>query len=124
MNKKIMVIDDEEEIVNLVKIAFEMKNHPVAVAYSGEEGLAMLEANENPDLILLDIMMTGIGGYELFKKIRENKKFDNIKIVIFSAKAQADDIEKGLALGADDYIVKPFDPYELIDRVEEIIKKQ
>jgi DNA-binding response OmpR family regulator len=117
MNKNVMVVDDETDIVRIVKIALELKNYSVIEAYSGEECLEKLESVENLGLILLDVMLPGISGYELFKKIKQNNRFKNIKIAFFSAKAQTGDIEKGLALNADDYITKPFDPYELIERV-------
>jgi DNA-binding response OmpR family regulator len=122
MNKVVMVVDDEPEIIRIVKIALVLENYCVIEATNGEECLSMLESNENPCLILLDIMMFGITGYDLFKKIRENERFKNIKIAFFSAMAQNQDIEKGLALGVDDYITKPFDPYELVVRVTNILK--
>jgi CheY-like chemotaxis protein len=124
MNKKIMVVDDEPAIIKITKIALEQENYSVVEACSGQECLDKLESNENPDLILLDIMMSGMSGYDLYKKIRENDKYKNIKIAFFSALAQAKDVEKGLSLGADDFITKPFDPYELIGRVTKIIQKK
>jgi len=76
-NKKIMIVDDEPEIVKITTIALELENYSVTTAYSGEECFDKLELNENPDLILLDIMMSGINGYDLYKKIR---KTINLKI--------------------------------------------
>jgi DNA-binding response OmpR family regulator len=122
MNKKVMVVDDEADIVRITKIALEMKDFSVIEACSGEECLEKLESDENPGLILLDIMLPGISGYDLFQKIKQNDRFKDIKIAFFSAKAQKDDLEQGLALNADDYITKPFDPYELIERVTNIFK--
>jgi CheY-like chemotaxis protein len=124
MKKKIMVVDDAPEIIKITKIAFELKDYTVIEACSGQECLDKLESNENPDLILLDIMMSGMSGYDIYEKIRENDKYKNIKIALFSVKAQAQDIKKGMALGVDDYITKPFDPYELVDRVTKIIEKK
>jgi DNA-binding response OmpR family regulator len=120
MNKKVMVVDDEPDIVRIVKIALELKNYSVIEACSGEECLEKLES-EIPDLILLDIILPGISGYDVYHKVKE--KFKKIKIALFSAKAQTHDIEKGTTLDIVDHITKPFEPYELIERVTNIFKK-
>ena len=121
---KIMIVDDEPDIVKIVKISLELANFEVVEAYSGEECLEKLEKEKIPDLILLDIMMPGISGYETCKKIRENQKLKDIKVVMLTAKGQKGDAEEGLKVGADDYIIKPFDPYELIEQVKEILEKK
>jgi DNA-binding response OmpR family regulator len=107
---KIMVVDDEPDIVKIVKIAMELANYEIIEAYSGEECLDKLSKGPVPDLVLLDIMMPGMSGYETCEKIRENKGYKG-------------DAEQGLKVGADDYIIKPFDPYELIEQVKEILEK-
>ena len=111
---KIMVVDDEPDIVKIVKIAMELANFEVIEAYSGEECLEKIGKGAKPSIILLDIMMPGISGYETCGKIRENKDFKDVKIVMLTAKGQK---------GADDYIIKPFDPYELIEQVKEILDR-
>ncbi len=120
--KKIMVVDDDEDIVKIIKIVFEEENYSVIAAYRGKECLDKLAANEKPDIILIDIMMAGMSGYDLYAKIKENGEYKDMKIAFFSVKARAEDIEKGLAMGADDYITKPFDPYELVERVNKILE--
>ncbi len=121
---KVMIVDDEENIVKVVKIALELANYEVIEALSGEECLDKLQKdNIRPDLILLDIMMPGISGYEACKKIKMDEKLKNIKVVMLTAKGQKGDAEEGLKCGADDYIIKPFDPYELIEQVKEILER-
>ena len=120
---KVMVVDDEPDIVKIVKIAMELANFEVLEAYSGEECLDKISMGAKPSLILLDIMMPGISGYETCGKIRENKDFKDVKIVMLTAKGQKGDAEEGLKVGADDYIIKPFDPYELIEQVKEILDR-
>jgi two-component system response regulator VicR len=121
MKKKVMVVDDEPEICKIVKIALELKNYSVIETCSGEECLEKLESGEIPHLILLDVMLPGMSGYDVYHKIKE--KFKKIKIALFSAKAQTHDIEQGTTLDIVDHITKPFDPYELIERVNNIFKK-
>jgi len=121
---KVMIVDDEENIVKVVQIALELANYEVIEAFSGEECLDKLQKNGiKPDLILLDIMMPGISGYEACKKIKMDEKLKNIKVVMLTAKGQKGDAEEGLKSGADDYIIKPFDPYELIEQVKEILER-
>jgi len=121
---RIMVVDDEENIVLVIKIALEMADYEVIEAKSGEECMDKLQKDGIiPDLILLDIMMPGISGYETCEKIRSDAKLRDIKIVMLTAKGQKGDAEEGLKAGADDYIIKPFDPYELIEQVKDILER-
>ena len=120
---RILVVDDEPDIVKIVKIAMELANYEIIEAYSGEECLEKLAKGPLPNLVLLDIMMPGMSGYETCEKIRENKAYNGIKVVMLTAKGQKGDAEEGLKVGADDYIIKPFDPYELIEQVKEILDR-
>jgi two-component system alkaline phosphatase synthesis response regulator PhoP len=120
---KVMVVDDEPDIVKIVKISLELANYEPIEAGSGEECLEKLEKGEKPALILLDIMMPGLSGFEVCEKIRKNDGLKGIKIVMLTAKGQKGDAEEGLKAGADDYIIKPFDPYELIEQVKEILER-
>ncbi|MBP7793186.1 MAG: response regulator [Candidatus Goldbacteria bacterium] len=119
----VMIVDDEPDIVKIIKISMNIANIDSIECYNGEECLEKLKKGQIPDLILLDIMMPGISGYDVCKKIRENKEWDKIKIVMLTAKGQKGDAEEGLKIGADDYIIKPFDPYELIEMVKEILER-
>lgn len=121
---KVMVVDDEPDIVKIIKISLELANFGISECYSGEECLEKLGKGERPALVLLDIMMPGISGYETCQKIRENPAYKDMKIVMLTAKGQKGDAEEGLKVGADDYIIKPFDPYELIEQIKEIIERK
>jgi DNA-binding response OmpR family regulator len=112
-NKKILVVDDEELTTELAKTFLEKHGFQVIIAYDGEEGLKQAEA-ENPDLILLDVMLPSIDGFAVCKKLKENEKFKDTPILMFTAKGLSSDIEKGEACGADEYIVKPFSGKALV----------
>ncbi|NLZ38781.1 MAG: response regulator transcription factor [Firmicutes bacterium] len=116
---KILVVDDEKTIVKGLKFALEKENYSVIVAYDGEEALQLFEA-EAPDLILLDLMLPEIDGFEVCRRIR---KHSNVPIIMLTARG--DDIDKvlGLELGADDYMTKPFNPRELVARVKAILRR-
>ena len=114
--KTILVVDDEPHIVRLVNLCLGTKKYDVVSAYSGKEALYLLK-NANPDLIVLDIMMPGINGYEMCQALRENKETKNTPIIILSAKSQMEDKLHAIDVGADDYICKPFDPAELARRI-------
>ncbi len=118
---KVMVIDDEPDIVKLVKISLEMANFEVIEAYSGKEALAKVAQNL-PDLFLLDIMMPEMNGYEVCQSLKASENTRNIPVVMLTAKGQRGDAERGLEVGADDYIIKPFDPYELGEQIHEILQ--
>ena len=112
-NKKILVVDDEDLTTELAKTFLEKHGFEVVIASDGEEGLIMAEA-ENPDLILLDVMLPTLDGFAVCKKLKENKKFKETPILMFTAKGLSSDIERGEAVGADEYIVKPFSGKALV----------
>ncbi|MBN1596014.1 response regulator [candidate division FCPU426 bacterium] len=120
---KIMVVDDEPDIVKLVKISLEMANYDVIEAFSGIEALEKTK-NVIPDLFLLDIMMPDMNGYEVCERLKADDRTKNIPVVMLTAKGQKGDAEQGLKVGADDYIIKPFDPYELGEQISEILTKE
>ena len=120
---KIMVVDDEPDIVKLVKISLEMANFEVVEAFGGQEALDKVQAAQ-PDLILLDIMMPDINGFQVCEKIKADPATKHIPVILLTAKGQRGDAEQGLNAGADDYIIKPFDPYELGEQVFEMLKKE
>jgi two-component system, OmpR family, alkaline phosphatase synthesis response regulator PhoP len=119
--KKILLVDDEPDIVEFLKYNLEQQNFEVVVGYNGEEALQKLI--DKPDLIVLDIMMPKLDGFETCKRIRENKEFVNVPIIFLTAKAGELDEIKGLELGASDYIQKPISPNKLIARVKSNLRK-
>ncbi len=112
-NKKILVVDDEELTTELAKTFLEKHGFEVIIAYDGEEGLRLAET-DNPDLILLDVMLPSMDGFAVCKKLKGNEKFKDTPILMFTAKGLSSDIEKGEAVGADEYIVKPFSGKALV----------
>ncbi len=119
--KKILLVDDEPDIVEFLKYNLEQQEFEVIVGHTGEEALQKL--SEKPDLIVLDIMMPKLDGFETCKRIRQNKEFENVPIVFLTAKAGEIDEIKGLELGASDYIQKPISPNKLIARVKSNLRK-
>lgn len=115
----ILVVDDDKEIVKAIEIYLERKDYLILKAYDGEEALKQIENNE-VNLIILDIMMPNKDGIETLKEIRKNK---NIPVILLSAKSEDIDKIHGLNVGADDYVTKPFNPEELIARVNALIRR-
>lgn len=119
MSKKILVIDDEKAIADIIKFNLKKEGYDVITANDGEEGITKV-FTENPDLILLDIMMPKVDGYEVCKKVREKI---STPIIMLTARAEEVDKVLGLELGADDYVTKPFGIRELIARVKANLRK-
>ena len=119
MSKKILVVDDEKAIADIIKFNLKKEGYEVITASDGEEGV-IKAFTENPDLILLDIMMPKIDGYEACKRIREKL---SIPIIMLTARAEEVDKVLGLELGADDYVTKPFGIRELMARVKANLRK-
>lgn len=117
---KVLIIEDDENIAELIQLYIEKTGYSSITAYDGEEGLKKFY-NESPDCIILDLMLPKIDGWEICKMIRmEDKK---IPIIMLTGKGETYDIVHGLEIGADDYIVKPFDPNELIARVKSVLRR-
>ena len=123
MPKKILIVDDEPNIIVPLEFLMEQNNYEVKVADTGEKALDLIE-NYNPDLILLDIMLPGMDGYEVCQKIRMNPNFKTMKIVFLSAMARTIDIAKGMGLAADDYITKPFSNSYVVDCINALLKDE
>jgi DNA-binding response OmpR family regulator len=113
---KVLIVDDEPHIVNLVKLSLDKNRYNVTGAYSGREALSLIDKS-SPDVIVVDLMMPGINGYELCQAIRSRTKTKDVPIIILSAKHQMNDKLHAIDVGADDYITKPFDPLELERRI-------
>ena len=119
--KKILIVDDEPNIVMALEYTFKKRDFEVFIARDGEEALA-ITTKELPDIIILDVMMPKLDGYQTLKRIKETEELKHIKVVFLSAKNKEEDIEKGLALGADDYIKKPFSIKQLVIRIIELLQ--
>ncbi|MBP1046237.1 response regulator transcription factor [Enterococcus sp. BWM-S5] len=119
MGYQILAVDDEKEIIKLLKLYLERDELTLYEAYNGKEALAVLEEKQI-DLLIVDIMMPEISGFELIKRVRKNS---NIPIMVISACVESSDRIFGLELGADDYIVKPFDPLEVVARAKALLRR-
>src|SRR5450759_354695 len=119
MSKKILIIEDEEGIVHLLSLYLKDGGYDIAVAKDGADGLA-LHARLHPDLVILDIMLPAIDGFEVCRRIRAWSK---TPILMLTARVSEEDRIEGLDLGADDYLVKPFSPRELVSRVRAILRR-
>ena len=122
MAPKVLVIDDDPVIVELLRVNFEIEGFEVVVAGDGPEGLARA-ASAKPDVILSDIMMPRMDGLEVVTQLKRSAATRHIPVLLLSAKAQNAEVQQGLDAGADDYVTKPFDPLELIDRVNAALAK-
>lgn len=121
--KKILLVDDEVDFAEVLRVRLEDNGYEVIVAYNGEEGLERAE-KEDPDLIILDIMLPKISGFDVCRKLKIDENFKQIPIIMFSAKFQSNDINFGMAMGADAYITKPFEPRVLIEKMRELLDKK
>ncbi len=120
MKKKILIVDDEPNIVMALEYAFKKNDLEVFIARDGNEALTILE-KQIPDIILLDIMMPNVDGYETLKQIKKNNQLQHTKVIFLSAKNKATDIEKGLRLGADLYLLKPFSIKKVLAEIDQLI---
>ena len=119
MEKTILIADDNKEIVDLLKIYAQKEGYQYICAYDGEQALKFFK-ERNPSLILLDIMMPKINGFDVCKQIRQTS---NVPIIIISAKAEEQERILGLDIGADDYVIKPFSPREVLMRVKTVLRR-
>jgi len=118
---KILIVDDEKEIVDLLSIYFANENYEIVKAYDGEEAVNKLKENPDTSLLILDIMMPIMNGMQVVSKLR--KEDNNIPIIFLTAKTSDMDKIRGLVLGADDYVIKPFNPLEIVARVQSILRR-
>jgi DNA-binding response OmpR family regulator len=123
MAKKVLIVDDERNIVTALEFLMDLNGYEVKVARDGEEALIYVLAFK-PDLILLDVMLPLRSGFEVLQKIRENVALKHIKILMLTAKGREVEVGKGLALGADAYITKPFANKELLAEVRRLLGDQ
>lgn len=121
-HKRLLLIDDDPNLILLVKDYLEFRGYEVITAENGREALEVLE-NDVPDMIVCDVMMPEMDGYDFVSNIREDDRTSWIPVLFLSAKGQAQDRVKGLNVGADVYMVKPFEPEELVAQVEASLKQ-
>ena len=117
---KILVVDDEIYIVHILDFSLGMEGYEVVTALDGEQALEKVKA-EKPDLIVLDIMMPKLDGYEVCKSIKSNAATQHIPVILLSAKGRNVDQKLGFDVGADDYITKPFSPRKLVERINQLL---
>jgi DNA-binding response OmpR family regulator len=120
VSKKILIVDDEPSIVAAVEFLLQRSGYEVHVARDGDEALKLVEAT-HPDLVLLDVMMPQKSGYEVCKRIRERADWRHIKIIMLSAKGRDSEVSRGLSMGADIYVTKPFSTRELMDKIKGLL---
>jgi DNA-binding response OmpR family regulator len=120
MSKKILIADDEPNIVAALEFLLQQGGYEVRVAKNGEEALSLIEL-QVPDLVLLDVMMPQISGYEVCRRIRERAHWRGIKVIMLSAKGRDAEVSRGLSLGADLYVTKPFSTRDLLAKVRELL---
>ena len=119
--KKIVIVDDEPNIVMALEYTFKKNNFEVFIARDGKEALEIIE-KQLPDVIILDVMMPMVDGYATLEEIKKGDRLAHCKVIFLSAKNKDKDIEKGLALGANLYVVKPFSAKKLVEQVHELIE--
>ena len=121
--KRILVVDDEIYIVHILEFSLTMEGYSILTASDGEEALRVIES-ERPDLIVLDIMMPKLDGYEVCRRLRQDEQFQELPVILLSAKGRPIDREAGLQAGADDYITKPFSPRKLLEKIRELLERK
>ena len=119
---KVALIEDEADILEVIEYSLSKEGFEVCTALDGEAGLALIK-KENPDLVLLDLMLPGLDGIEICRKLKADSATRSISIIMVTAKGEESDIVLGLGIGADDYVVKPFSPRELMARVKSVLRR-
>lgn len=121
LKKHILIVDDEVSLVEMITLRLEAGGFQVTKAYDGQAGLDKAR-NEKPDLIILDLMLPTLDGYKVCRMLKFDEKYKNIPIILFTAKTQDADKKLGADVGADAYIVKPFDASTLLNKIDQLLK--
>jgi len=121
--KRILIVDDEEDILNVLRFRLEANNYEVLSASDGQEGLNKARF-EKPDLIILDLMLPKLDGYKVCRMLKFDENYKSIPIIIFTASAQKKDEEFDMEMGADAYITKPFEPAILLGKMKELLMEK
>ncbi|MCE9558487.1 MAG: response regulator [Armatimonadetes bacterium] len=119
MATKVLVCDDERHIVRLIQVNLEKAGYTVVTAYDGKDGLEKIKS-EKPDMVVLDVMMPYMDGFEVLKSLRRDPEFMALPVIMLTAKAQDKDVFEGYHYGADMYLTKPFNPIELVTFVKRL----
>ncbi len=122
MKEKILIVDDEKDIVRMIDYSLRKEGFCTCAAYDGEEALEAA-ASEKPSLMVLDVMLPGMSGWEVCRRLRADTVTSRIPVIMLTAKAQEADKIVGLELGADDYMTKPFSPRELVARIKAVLRR-
>ena len=122
MPAKVLLVEDDPVILRLLEVNFELEGFDVVLARDGQEGIEQARA-ARPDLVISDIMMPNVSGLELVTTLKADAATADIPIILLSAKAQSADLKAGMEAGADDYVTKPFEPLELVDRVQALLAR-
>jgi len=120
MGKKILIVDDEAQLVEMMKMRLEATNYDVVTAYDGQEGFDKAR-NEKPDLIILDLMLPKMDGYKVCGLLKKDTRYSKIPIIMFTARAQEEDKKLGEEMGAEAYITKPFEANTLLAKIKELL---
>lgn len=122
MAKKILIVEDDKFLRDLITQKLSNENFDVVIAQDGEEGIRKIE-DEKPDLVILDLLLPQIDGFEVLKRMKANQKIADTPVIILSNLGQKEDVERGMALGAKDYMIKAhFTPNEVIDKVKRYLE--
>ena len=120
MSKRVLIVDDEPNIVISLEFLMRREGFEVTVARDGEEALSAI-SQERPDLVLLDVMMPKLNGFEVCEQVRANRSLADMRVIMLTAKGREAEISKGLSLGADGYITKPFSTRDLVEQVRNLL---
>ncbi len=118
--KKILLVEDEPQLVDMLKLRLEANNYEVAIAYDGKQALEKAQT-EQPDLIILDLLLPKLDGYTVCGLLKKDARHAHIPIVVLTARAQEADIKMGKEVGADEYITKPFEPKVLLEKINNLL---
>ena len=121
-SKKILIVDDEADLVETIRFSLEMEGYHVLASYSGEDALNQAR-KENPDLILLDLMLPNLDGYKVCRLLKFDNRYKHIPILMLTAKTQEKDKALGMETGANEYITKPFEMDDLLKKVKQYLNK-
>jgi two-component system alkaline phosphatase synthesis response regulator PhoP len=123
MTQRVLIVDDEPNILISVEYLMKREGFEVSVARDGQEALVRVRA-DRPDLVVLDVMMPKLDGFQVCERLRADPKLAGLRILMLTAKGRAVEMKKGMAVGADDYMPKPFSTRELVERVKELLAVQ